>query len=400
MTVKDVHPPSVDHRITSEGPSQEDSPHIPVTLEYAASAAKIEVTVSCPSVEIDYQSSRLEILPPVTMDLMDDFCPWSLESTTSAHDCWLSQLAFSPDSRTLVSASGDFTFALWDVPHEHGGALTLLHRHSVSQIPNAVAWHPNGVELAVGFCDGTVELYQWASAASSGGRGGSASSSSRTLKHLRTISQHQEHVFGLDYSPQGLLVSGSADGSVCVYGPGPSRPLRYKLADDNHHAVGVFRVRFSPSGDCIAIASNDHCAYIVDAESGAYLTTLTGHTGCVYGVAWSNSGERVATSSNDGTVRVYSTGGEVLHVLRGHGTWVKDIAWQANDATVLSGGFDERIRVWSARSGQELVCIEETAVALPWQAAVMALAVSPDGKRFASGSCDRTVKLYSFSSNF
>jgi len=42
-----------------------------------------------------------------------------------------------------------------------------------------------------------------------------------------------------------------------------------------------------------------------DAASGALLRTLTGHTGWVHSAAWAPNGAQLASTGNDGTVRVW-----------------------------------------------------------------------------------------------
>jgi WD40 repeat protein len=54
------------------------------------------------------------------------------------------------------------------------------------------------------------------------------------------------------------------------------------------------------------VTSNGKKASIWDAETGALLTTLEGHTGEVYSVAFSPDGERVVTASSDKTARLWS----------------------------------------------------------------------------------------------
>jgi WD40 repeat protein len=50
----------------------------------------------------------------------------------------------------------------------------------------------------------------------------------------------------------------------------------------------------------------DKTAKVWDAASGEELLTLRGHSGPVYGVAFSPDGKRLATASWDRTVQVYA----------------------------------------------------------------------------------------------
>ena len=72
------------------------------------------------------------------------------------------------------------------------------------------------------------------------------------------------------------------------------------------HSGAVYGVAYSPDGKRLATASDDETAKVWDAESGQELLTLRGHSGDVNGVAYSPDGKRLATASEDGTVQVYA----------------------------------------------------------------------------------------------
>jgi len=67
-------------------------------------------------------------------------------------------------------------------------------------------------------------------------------------------------------------------------------------------------------------------------------------------VAWSADSTRIASGSDDKTVRVWdvSSGREVAR-LEGHGGYVYSVAWSADSTRIASGSDDNTVRVWGFR---------------------------------------------------
>ena len=80
----------------------------------------------------------------------------------------------------------------------------------------------------------------------------------------------------------------------------------------------VRSVSFSGDGSRIASGSDDRTVRVWDAQSGQTLLVLKGHTEEVWSVSFSGDGSHIASGSDDRTVRVCEPSGQSLLELKGH----------------------------------------------------------------------------------
>jgi WD40 repeat protein/tetratricopeptide (TPR) repeat protein len=159
------------------------------------------------------------------------------------------------------------------------------------------------------------------------------------------------------------------------------------------HNGPVYSVCYSADGSRIASASQDNTVKVWDARSGAELLTLRGHAGAVRSVSYSPDGTQLASASEDSTVKVWDarTGIE-LFTLRGHTGKVRTVSYHPNGSQLASAAQDSTIKVWDARSGALLLSLRGHF------STVTSVSYSPDGSRIASGAEDKAVKVWGASS--
>ena len=291
----------------------------------------------------------------------------TLHRIWSAHISNVSALGFSPDGRTLVSASFDNTIKLWEVA---SGALLWVGLHGGSV--NGTAFAPDGHLLASGGNDGLVHVWDVQSGA-----------------EVRTLAPQGGMVNSVAWSPDGrLLASGCADGSIWIWNPldaAPDTPVQI-LARHTHWVPGL---AFAPDSSQLASASFDGAVKLWDMNSGACLQTFAGHTAPVIRIAWSPDGRALASCGVDLTIWLWDVKeGRSRAVLHGHTAVIYSVAFTPDSRSLLSCSDDGAIRVWDVDNGQ---CVR---IIGGYLASLLDIDWSPDGTRLACGGADTLVTLW------
>jgi WD40 repeat protein len=131
----------------------------------------------------------------------------------------------------------------------------------------------------------------------------------------------------------------------------------------------------------------------MSAGWSACLQTLEGHNGDVSSVAFSHDSSKLASASDDMTVKVWdASSGACLQTLEGHSNWVRSVAFSHNSSKLASASQDNTVKVWDANSG---VCLQTLEGHSSW---VSSVAFSHDSSKLASASEDTTVKVWDASS--
>ncbi|HEY9663062.1 MAG TPA: AAA-like domain-containing protein, partial [Allocoleopsis sp.] len=147
---------------------------------------------------------------------------------------------------------------------------------------------------------------------------------------------------------------------------------------------GVHTVAFSPDGQRIATGSLDGVVKLWQLN-GQPLFTLNGHTDRIWSLSFSPDGALLASSSADGTTKLWRPDGTLQSTLKGHQWGVWTVRFSPDGQLLASAGYDGKINLWR-RDGKLLKTFTEAT-------AMTSVAFSPDGQILASGGYSGKLKL-------
>lgn len=291
------------------------------------------------------------------------------------------EVTFAPDGQLIATAGDNGMVKLWS---RAGQLLHTLkgHRDRI----DSVSFSPDSQLLASGSRDGTVKLW----------------TKNGTL--IKTLRGHNGWVLSVSFSPDGKrLVSATGDGIMNLWTRSgtwiktwsahhvstPNATSEEKgnaSAERNSSDARINAVAFSPDGQRLASASDDKTVKLWTAD-GKLLKTLSGHTNWVLDVSFSPDSQMLASASYDNTVKLWSRQGELMGTLRGHTDSVARARFSSSGQILATTSWDSRVQLW--RLDDTLIKTLEG-----HKDRVTSVSWSNDGQALASASRDNTVIVW------
>jgi WD40 repeat protein len=309
----------------------------------------------------------------------------------TGHTQLIEQVEFTPDGSRVVSVSQDGLVIVWDP-----SAGRAVREIPTGEKPLCCAVTPDGKRVIAGTSSG--RLIAW-----------SIETGEEALR-FRTDERSKEirYVVVTRDGKRVVSVGGSRD--VMFWDAATGDELR-RLPG---HGSRLWAVAVSPDGAWIASGggdwgvkgdrADDFNIRVWNAQTGALAHELAGHSDDVRRLDFSPDSRRLLSAGFDNALRVWEvSSGKLLSTINGPPGYFKTGRFLPDGRRVLgSGGTDNRrlpsgaprlsdhtIRVWD-EAGKELLCLSGHTDG------VLGVALSLDGKLLASGSHDRTVRLWPF----
>ncbi|KAH9946924.1 WD40 repeat-like protein [Amylocystis lapponica] len=365
-----------------------------------------------------------------TLDPVEGFRP----KTFAGHRDVVLNAYFSADSKTIYTVSRDGAVFVWkakpseaddsddDGPVASTSASAIFNeiantrwgvhaRHYFNQPGTKVVcstFHRGSNLLIVGFSSGVFGLWEMPA-----------------FVNLHTLSMSQERISAVAVNPAGewLAFGARSLGQLLVW---EWQSQSYVLKQQGHTAA-LNTLAYAPDGQHIATGGDDGKIKLWATSSGFCFVTFTEHTAPVSAVAFANLGSVLFSASLDGTVRAFDLvryrnfrtfaaptpvqfaclavdpagelvaagsadsfevflwsvqTGRLLDVLAGHTAPVSALAFAPHGATLASGSWDRTVRLWAVAARAR------TVEPLAFSADVLALAFRPDGAELAAATLD------------
>lgn len=348
---------------------------------------------------ITYQPQAVFRVRPVTR------CSASMSGHSEAVLC----VQFSPDASLLCTGSGDTTVRFWDPD-------TQTPLHSCKGHTNwvlYVSWSPDGKKVASGGMDTSIRLWDPVSGKQLGS----------------PLKGHSKYITAIAWEPFHMNVecirmcSASKDCTIKIW----DTRLYQCILSLSSHTMSVTSVKWGGEG-LIYSGSQDRTIKVWDAKDGKLCRTLEGHAHWVNTLALNtdyvlrtgtcdhtnqqfkdkeearkyaleryltvikttNNHERLLSGSDDFTMYLWEPAVSKKAILRmtGHQQLINVVAFSPDGRYIASGSFDKSIKLWSGSSGKFITTLRghvESVYQLSW---------SPDSRMLVSASKDSTLKVW------
>jgi WD40 repeat protein len=296
----------------------------------------------------------------------DDLLIWNVEDGQLLHRIaqpnWVTAIAFSPDSRVVVTGHDDGKIRFWDAL----GQKLIGEINAYEEPISAIAFSPDNNSIVTASENRVIKVWH-----------------AESHKLMGQYVSHTDRIPSLSWSADSsLFASAGWDTSARVWKAGVNDPLILL----NSHSDQVLSVAFSPLGHVLATADSDCDIHLwSEPTQGKVVHVLRGHADEIRALAFSHDGTKLASAGADRVIHVWDVyTGALLAGPNPSGRFALT-TYQTEKSEEVAFATDSVLQIWDAKAGQSQ--LKETISA-------NCVASSADGKLLAVGGTDHNTKLY------
>lgn len=359
----------------------------------------------------DNSSASQSPVSTATQTIMPRETPTPIQGTTlftyKGHPHWVNDIAWSPDSKWIVSYPGsstynpsgtnDYSIHIWEAAT--GKNSWIYQINETDAVFATLAWSPDGTRIAIPNHPYMATSAVFILDAQMGKK--------LVTCEISNVSQvaNDYYIFQIIWSPDStqIAVAGDMDVKICDTNTG-QRLLTYPVQEPVAGRQTSYTLAWSPDGSTIASAAANpgHSIQFWDAHSGQPLHYLSGNK--PFALAWSPEGNSILIRTSAGVqVQDVNTGQIVFSTSASLPTVPDEIrsspyeeahphphtvSWSPDGKYIALADGQKQVQIWNVAS-KSLVYTYNDHTDL-----VLAVAWSPDGSHIASAGMDQTVRVW------
>ncbi|MGH0147467.1 UNVERIFIED_CONTAM: hypothetical protein FKN15_010564 [Acipenser sinensis] len=277
------------------------------------------------------------------------------------------------DKRRLVSSSQDGKVIVWD-------AFTTNKEHAVTMPCTwvmACAYAPSGCAIACGGLDNKCSVYPL-----------TFDKNENMSAKKKSVAMHTNYLSACSFTNSDMqILTASGDGTCALWDVESGQLLQ----SFHGHAADVLCLDLAPSetGNTFVSGGCDKKAMVWDLRSGQCIQSFETHDSDINSVRYYPSGDAFASASDDATCRLYDLRADREVAIYSKESIIfgaSSVDFSLSGRLLFTGYNDYTINVWDVLKGTRV------SILFGHENRVSTLRVSPDGTAFCSGSWDHTLR--------
>lgn len=266
----------------------------------------------------------------ITSALLGDKCP-----NTARCSSW------SKDGSRLAAGYDDGNIRIWDTASKRCVNIIEGHMDSVK----CVAWMNDNTHLISGSDDRTVRLWD-------------TTCPDESEACIASHNAHTDSVNAVVCLKDGRIVSGSDDCTLVLW----ERKADTQIALPTRHSKGIYSLAVSPDEYFLVSGGNDRTIVLWDLLAlDSIQIAESGHSEPIRTVLWTEDGNEIITTSNDGGIISHRFDKETQNITgvpayfpNRHTDFIYGAALSQNGQFLVSGTTDALIGIWDLQQKKQL----------------------------------------------